>query len=117
MAFASGWLAGEHLGRAVRRLGRAREGQPGPVAGRGKLPIVRLWGPRSLRPGVPTVAFVQAVEDTEATVIAELPEPLDLVLFKTTENTRGAHLGVWMAPDEVFHLCKEIGAPDCLADG
>ena len=50
-------------------------------------------------------------EDTEATVIAELPEPLDLVLFKTTENTRGAHLGVWMAPDEVFHLCKEIGAP------
>ena len=49
--------------------------------------------------------------DLDSTVIPEQPGPLDLVLFNATKDPWGAHLGVWMAPDEVFHLCKEVGAP------
>jgi len=50
-------------------------------------------------------------QDGDATVVADRPEPLDLVLFNATEDPWGAHLGVCMAPDEVFHLCKEVGTP------
>lgn len=50
-------------------------------------------------------------EDSAATVVVERPGPLDLVLFNATEDPFGAHLGVWMAPDEILHLCKEVGVP------
>jgi hypothetical protein len=25
----------------------------------------------------------------------------------------GAHVGLWMAPDEILHLCREVGVPPC----
>ncbi len=49
--------------------------------------------------------------DRAATVTASEPQPLDLVLFNGTADAFGAHLGVWMAPDEVLHLSREVGVP------
>jgi hypothetical protein len=57
------------------------------------LPSTRLW------------------RDCRATVAVEQPEPLDIALFNATPDPFGAHLGLWMAPDEVIHLCKEVGHP------
>jgi hypothetical protein len=39
------------------------------------------------------------------------PQPLDLVLFNHNEESRGAHVGVWVGHDAVLHLCKELGRP------
>lgn len=50
-------------------------------------------------------------EDRDSTFIVEQPEPLDLVLFNASKDPYGAHVGVWMAVDEVLHLSKEVGAP------
>lgn len=50
-------------------------------------------------------------DDVESTMEVTEPVPLDLVLFNATDDSFGAHLGVWMAPDEVLHLCKEVGIP------
>ena len=36
---------------------------------------------------------------------------LDLVLFSADGEPWGAHVGVFMAPNEVLHLCQEVGAP------
>jgi hypothetical protein len=106
VAFASRWLAGEHLDRAVRRLGRAREGPLGlwPERANCQLFAYGVLGLFGL--ACPPLPSSELWEDTEAAIVAELPEPLDLVLFNSTEEPRGAHLGVWMAPDEVFHLGK-----------
>jgi hypothetical protein len=49
--------------------------------------------------------------DRDATVVVSEPQPLDLALFNATDDPFGAHLGVWMAPDEIVHLCKEVGHP------
>jgi hypothetical protein len=57
------------------------------------LPSTRLW------------------RDCRATVAVQQPEPLDIALFNATPDPFGAHLGVWMAPDEIVHLCKEVGHP------
>jgi hypothetical protein len=50
-------------------------------------------------------------DDTTSSVHVREPAALDLVLFNATDDSFGAHIGVWMAPDEVLHLCKEIGTP------
>jgi hypothetical protein len=50
-------------------------------------------------------------EDRDTTVVVHQPQPLDLALFNAREDPFGAHLGLWMAPDEVVHLCKEVGHP------
>ena len=50
-------------------------------------------------------------DDVAATVAVAEPRPLDLVLFNFTDCPFGAHVGVWMAPDEIFHLCEEVGRP------
>jgi hypothetical protein len=44
------------------------------------------------------------------------PRPLDLVLFNTSTNPYSAHLGVWMAQNEILHLNKEIGFPAVWSD-
>lgn len=49
--------------------------------------------------------------DAEATVRVLVPAPLDIILFNKSKDPFGAHLGIWMGPDEVLHLCKEIGRP------
>jgi hypothetical protein len=50
-------------------------------------------------------------EDAAATKTVQGPQPHDLVFFAADSNPFGAHIGVWMAPDEVLHLCKEMGRP------
>lgn len=50
-------------------------------------------------------------DDTTSSVQVHEPAALDLVFFNATDDSFGAHVGVWMASDEVLHLCKEIGAP------
>jgi len=50
-------------------------------------------------------------EDRESTTLVDEPQPLDLVLFNSSEESFGAHVGIYMAPDEVFHLSQEVGKP------
>jgi len=49
--------------------------------------------------------------DTTATSVVDSPQALDLALFNPTDEPYGAHVGVWMARDEILHLCDEIGTP------
>ena len=49
--------------------------------------------------------------DTEATKAVGSPQPLDLVLYNRDADSYGAHVGVWMAEDEILHLCAEVGRP------
>lgn len=49
--------------------------------------------------------------DVDATVTVDRPAALDLVLFNATNDAYGAHVGVWIAPGAVLHLCREIGYP------
>ena len=39
------------------------------------------------------------------------PEPLDLVLFNFSEESYGAHVGIYMASHEILHLSQEVGRP------
>jgi len=50
-------------------------------------------------------------EDGESTTLVDEPQPLDLVLFNSSEESFGAHVGIYMARDEVFHLSQEVGKP------
>lgn len=39
-------------------------------------------------------------------------QPLDLVFFNDRDGDPfGAHVAVWMADDELLHLCREVGYP------
>ncbi|GCD41219.1 CHAP domain-containing protein [Streptomyces paromomycinus] len=65
---------------------------------------------------VPPLRSAELWADTAATVRAEPPGPLDLVLFDAGEAPErpagyGAHVGVHLGPDQVLHLCKEVGRP------
>jgi hypothetical protein len=33
------------------------------------------------------------------------------VLFNATSDPFSAHVGIWMATDEILHLCHEVGRP------
>ncbi len=46
-----------------------------------------------------------------ATTVVQDPEPLDLMLYNKTADPFGAHVAIWMAPDQILHLCHEIGVP------
>jgi hypothetical protein len=50
-------------------------------------------------------------EEESVTKVVDRPTPLDLVFFGASPDPYGAHLGVWMAPDEILHLCSEVGVP------
>jgi len=50
-------------------------------------------------------------EENEFTTVVSEPEPLDLAFFNFSDETYGAHLGIYMAPNEVLHLAQEIGKP------
>jgi hypothetical protein len=56
-------------------------------------------------------------DDRDATTVVCRPQPLDLALFNPDHNPFGAHLGVWMAPDEILHLCREVGRPAVWSPG
>jgi cell wall-associated NlpC family hydrolase len=49
--------------------------------------------------------------DTRDTVRVPAARPLDLLLFNTTDDAYGAHVGVWVGENNVLHLCAEIGRP------
>jgi hypothetical protein len=48
--------------------------------------------------------------DTQATRLVDDPEPLDLVLYNSSQEPYGAHVGIWTG-DAVAHLCLEVGRP------
>ena len=50
-------------------------------------------------------------DDRQWTFPADVPRPLDLVLFNRDNTPYGAHIGLWMAPTEVLHLCRQVGRP------
>src|SRR5437762_2304449 len=61
---------------------------------------------------VPPLRSAELWADERATVRAERPRPLDLVLFdggpaEGRPTGYGAHVGVHLAPALVLHLCKE----------
>ncbi|MFJ9412865.1 cell wall hydrolase [Streptomyces sp. NPDC101227] len=65
---------------------------------------------------VPPLRSAELWADELATVRVERPRPLDLVLFdggpvEGRPVGYGAHVGVHLAPDQVLHLCKEVGRP------
>lgn len=60
---------------------------------------------------VPPVRSSELWDDTEFTVRVEDFRPLDLLLFNDSDRAYGAHVGVYVAPNRVLHLCREIGTP------
>ncbi|MFJ3308753.1 hydrolase [Streptomyces sp. NPDC086549] len=49
--------------------------------------------------------------DTSATVHVSAAQPLDLLLFNSTDDAYGAHVGLWVNEGRVLHLCAEAGRP------
>src|SRR5688572_13044739 len=47
-------------------------------------------------------------EDRIFTTFAATPQIMDLVLFNDSISSFGAHVGVCIGNDKVFHLCKSI---------
>lgn len=50
----------------------------------------------------PVLASSRLWQDRRVTMVVREPLPVDLVLFGGDEGAWGAHLAVWMAPDEMF---------------
>lgn len=49
--------------------------------------------------------------ENESTAIVNEPRPLDLILFNSSGESFGAHIGIFMASDEILHLSREVGKP------
>ncbi|MFD3948286.1 hydrolase [Streptomyces sp. NPDC058579] len=60
---------------------------------------------------VPPLRSSDLWQDTAATVHVPTPQPLDLLLFNSTEDPYGAHVGVSVGSDAVLHLSAEVGSP------
>ncbi|WP_370113252.1 hydrolase [Streptacidiphilus sp. MAP12-33] len=60
---------------------------------------------------VPPLRSSELWEDRAATMRVTSPEPLDLLLFGPTSDPYGAHVGVWLGPEQILHLCREVGQP------
>ncbi|MFK0259871.1 cell wall hydrolase [Streptomyces angustmyceticus] len=65
---------------------------------------------------IPPLRSAELWADDRATRRAARPQPLDLVLFDAGPAEGrppgyGAHVGVHLGPDQVLHLCREIGRP------
>ncbi|MGD3109133.1 cell wall hydrolase [Streptomyces sp. YGL11-2] len=65
---------------------------------------------------VPPLRSAELWADRDATRPADPPCPLDLVLFDAgpvpdRPAGYGAHVGVHLGPDQVLHLCREVGRP------
>ena len=59
----------------------------------------------------PSLRSSELWEDTVGTVVVDPPQPLDLAFFNKDRNPFGAHIGLWVAEDEVLHLSREVGRP------
>jgi hypothetical protein len=68
--------------------------------------VLSLFGLRC-----PPLRSSELWDDRDASVAVRDPGPLDLVLFNGSADPYGAHVGLWMAPDEILHLCREVGFP------
>ncbi|MFG2827718.1 cell wall hydrolase [Streptomyces sp. NPDC048434] len=65
---------------------------------------------------IPPLRSAELWADERATRRAGRPQPLDLVLFDSGPAAGrppgyGAHVGVHLGPDQVLHLCREVGRP------
>lgn len=65
---------------------------------------------------VPPLRSAELWADEQATRRVGRPQPLDLVLFdggpvEGRPAGYGAHVGVHLGPDQVLHLCREVGRP------
>jgi hypothetical protein len=68
--------------------------------------VLRHFGLR-----VPPLRSSELWTDRTVTCVVPTPAPMDLLLFAPTADPHGAHVGVWLAPDRVLHLCREVGRP------
>lgn len=59
----------------------------------------------------PSLRSSELWEDSVRTFVVDLPQPLDLAFFNKDRDLFGAHIGLWMAEDEVLHLSREVGRP------
>jgi hypothetical protein len=50
-------------------------------------------------------------DDREFTISVDTMATFDLVLFNATGEPFGAHVGVYIAPGKVLHLCREVARP------
>ena len=88
---------------------------PGGVP-RGKLHLggnCQLWAYEVLTHfglGVPDLRSDELWYDTTSTIAVEVPQALDLVLYGTSNDPYGAHVGLWTG-HATAHLCKEVGHP------
>ncbi|MFI6765095.1 cell wall hydrolase [Streptomyces sp. NPDC050355] len=65
---------------------------------------------------MPPLRSAELWADRRATRRTDRPRPLDLVLFDGgpvagRPEGYGAHVGVHLGPDQVLHLCREVGRP------
>ena len=60
---------------------------------------------------VPPWGSSELWSDNDLTELVDDPQPLDLALFAASDDAWGAHVGVVTGPDEVLHLCAELGRP------
>ncbi|GCD97166.1 cell wall hydrolase [Embleya hyalina] len=65
---------------------------------------------------VPPLRSSELWADDTATVRVTEPAPLDLLLFDAgprpgRDPGYAAHVGVYLGPDRVLHLCREVGRP------
>jgi hypothetical protein len=60
---------------------------------------------------VPPLRSDELWQDTESTRVVDTWDALDLLLFSPTDDPYGAHVGVFVADDQVLHLCAEAGVP------
>lgn len=65
---------------------------------------------------VPDLRSDDLWRDTVATRRVSSPRALDLVLYGTSSNAYGAHVGVWTGA-ATAHLCQEVGRPSVWAQG
>jgi len=86
---------------------------PGPADRRRcQLPVIRVFAPRAVWPANHTAQFEGTLGEFK--LPAPHPDsvrPLDLILFNHEPNAWGAHVAVYMANDQLLHLCAEVGQP------
>jgi len=60
---------------------------------------------------VPDFRSSELWADDEYTKIVSRPQALDIAFFNDTSNPYGAHIGIFVGPGQILHLCKEVGYP------
>jgi cell wall-associated NlpC family hydrolase len=58
---------------------------------------------------VPLLRSSNLWDDTEHTIVVDIYQPLDLLLFSRTRNAWGAHVAVYVGNDRAIHLSRRVG--------